>query len=308
MAYQSISDDEFRAKVAPFAAGVRSFALTVFRLEDTHNRLPAADSPAMSELAEEHSYEGRGGWDHPIVDAHLIGSLTLRAAADSCRGVAGLFTLDEMPVYPQFVLARAALDAAVAAEWLNRTGIDVRERIKRALFEYTYSAIEFSELNLSEAGAKDLEKWREVPPAYGWEVSRERHRDVIDGAKRPNLGEGIARLAASGPESRVGDALFSRLSAVTHATWFGLDWAFTDTSRHGPAAGIATMHVGASLTTACVLFVYMTRALRAAADARTHLMGWNDSAWRTASDEAAALEQSCIAVAIPGLKAAAASR
>jgi TolB protein len=66
----------------------------------------------------------------PVTDAHALGELTLRAAADYVRAFAEAFTAERLPIYRHLVVARSALESCVISWWLSEPGIARDERVK----------------------------------------------------------------------------------------------------------------------------------------------------------------------------------
>jgi hypothetical protein len=277
--------------MAPTVEEIRRFANAVRELGDLAGREPAATSPAMTEIAEGAGYRGRAGWDDPVSDAHTFGGLTLFATSDYVRGFADLFTGPQMPFYADLAMARVALESAAVAAWLNEGGISTLERIKRGICELVYSAAEVNELNLNDDAADNLAHWKSVADEFGWVGNYSRPKPIIDGTKRPRPSDGIRDLMGRNAGSRIGDLLYSRLSAVSHVTWFGMEWALhTGEAVTNPLTGLGTVPVGLDSTRVSGTAAYVVRALREAAQARVRLMGWSDAAWLEAKSAAELLE------------------
>jgi hypothetical protein len=84
--------------------------------------------------------------------------------------------------------------------------------------------------------------------------------------------------------SRIGKLQWSRLSAVSHVTWFGLRSALMlDDGAANIATGLTTVPVGTDSSAVSVQALCVIKALRQAATARFTLMGWQDDDWNTAS-------------------------
>ncbi len=110
---------------------------------------------------------------------------------------------------------------------------------------------------------------------------------IIDGTKRRRVSEGIDRLA----RSEVGNPLYSRLSAVTHVTWFGIEWALDVASaQRDEHSGMANVAIGTDGVQVSMIGFYLVRTLRAAATERFTLMGWKDSGWQEAVRQVGVLE------------------
>ena len=116
-----------------------------------------------------------------------------------------------------------------------------------------------------------------------WSLTRSRGKPFVDGVSRPSIPAGITRLLVSDEASQLGNLQWSRLSAVSHVTWFGLRSALMlDHGTTNLATGLTTVQVGAHSSAVSVQALCILRALRQAATARFALMGWQDDEWKTA--------------------------
>lgn len=252
----------------------------------------------MSELAEEPTHGARSLWEGPVTDTHGFGALTLKAATDYVHAMADLFDTSHPPLYAHLTLARAALESTVVSAWLSEPGITGVERIKRGLCEMLYSAKEVDELKLDARGSERVTFWSEVADAFGWTVTG-RMKPTIDGARRPRVSDGILELTGGEDGSRVGDLLYSRLSAVDHVTWFGLTSVFdVDAAEHDGYSGMAAVPLMVDGAKVSAYTYYVVKALHSAADKRFMLMGWGDELWREAEGSADELERRLLEVAV----------
>ena len=180
MAAQSVDPMAFREWMAPHVAAIRLFTSAV---DDVLNEKqhPGTESVAMAEIATEQNYKSRSAWEFPFTDTHSFAGATLRAASDYARSFAELFAADRPPIYAQFPVARAALEAAGVSAWLSELGIAPLDRLKRGLCELLYSANEVSSLELSDDSNQAVELWIGVADSFGWNVNNGRTKPVIDG-------------------------------------------------------------------------------------------------------------------------------
>jgi len=294
-----VSPEAFRDWIAPNVAAIGDFATAIDSLPDRHGWLPSAASRAMSELAEEHGYRARCAWEQPVTDTHMFGGATLRAASDYVRGIAGLFGGDHPPLYAHLTLARDALESAVVSAWLSESELTSGERIKRGLRELLYSANEVGPLALDPKGLERVEFWKQVGASLGWTIDNSRPKPIIDGTRRPRISTGIVELASSGTDARVGDLLYSRLSAVDHVTWFGLFSAFdSGSARRDEQTGMATVPITIDAAAVSAYAYYVVTGVHAAAVARFTLMGWLDEPWHEAAAHADTLERHSLEIAL----------
>ncbi len=303
MASRTVGPDEFRDALRPLVEALREFSAAVDAVAPRHGRTPWEDSPAMREIADEHRYSGPSGWDQPIHDTHMLGDLTLRAAADYVRTFAEAFMAERAPVYGHLVVARAALESSAVCAWLSEPGIARDARVKRGLSDFLYTAVEDSRLKIRDDD-ESVKVWIDRASKLGWQATdyngkawsdKSRGKPVVDGVGRPSTGAGITRLLVSDGESKVGQLLWSRLSAVSHVTFFGLRWALMlETREDDSLSGLATVAVGTDSTGVYTQAFCILKALRKAASAHFELMDWQDDEWLTAAGTAERHERGLI--------------
>ncbi len=292
---RTVDAAEFREAIAPTVNALRAFANAVDDLLERH-RLPTAESRAMSEIAAEQVLARRSAWTGPISDTHTFGAMTLRAAADYVRGFAELFTADRIPMWAHLVLERAA---RVISAWLNEPGVEPLERAKRGLVEQLYSAREILRLNLPGADANREHEWTNVAAAFNWTVTWSNRKPVVDGTQRPSIPAGISRLIVDDEERSIGRMLWSRLSAVTHVSWWGIEWALQHPAGEVDAAGFAPIGIGTDQAAVSEQAFCILRALQAAATTRAILTGTQDEPWQQASRQADQLAVALLRVRPP---------
>lgn len=258
--------------MAPHVSAIRDFSVAIDGVPERFGGLPSADSRAISELAAEAGYRTRSSWEQPITDTHRFGAATLKAGSDFLRAFAELFDGLHPPLYAHLTVARAGLESAVVSAWLSEPRATSIERIKRGLCELLYSANEVAALGLDSDGPDHVEFWKKAGTSFGWAVDNSRAKPIIDGTKRPRVSDGIV-AAAAGDGSRVGDLVYSRLSAVDHVTWFGLISAFDmDAAERDERSRTATVPITVDGSKVCTYAYYLVKVVRAAAQARFTLM------------------------------------
>jgi hypothetical protein len=145
----------------------------------------------------------------------------------------------------RLTLARATLEASFVAAWLNEPRISYEDRVKTGMCERLYSAAEVAKLGIKADAEETLAEYVADAFSFGWEPSFDDDgKPSVDGTSWPSIPEGITRLLARGRGGNPGPLLWSRLSAVTHSLWWGLEWAL-DLSRVQPVGpGRATVSIG----------------------------------------------------------------
>jgi hypothetical protein len=300
---KTVGNEEFRRQMGPMIGALRALANAVEAVGERHGDTPAADSQAMAELAGEAKYAERSdGWEAPVSEAHTMGSVVLRAATDAVRTFAATFAgAEQPPLYGHLVIARAALQASVVASWLSEPDIAFEERVKRALCESLYSQKELKRVASSPHVEKTLVQIKGWADALGWEYKFDGRVPVIEGTRRPSMSDGLRRLLVSAEEDQLGHLLWSRLSAVDHALWWGLVWAFHLDDVDTSGSGFATVAVGANSSKVALQAYAILRSLRCAAADRIELMGWSDDEWSEAVSPARQQERKLLEHAAAGL-------
>jgi hypothetical protein len=288
-----VDASSFRASMAPVVEAMLQFASSVRAVGPRHGNIADAGSPAMKELSSEAAWARRSGWNEPFRDTHSIGGLTLGAACDYVTVFAQVFNGEHAPVYGHLVLARAALEASVVCWWLSEPGISRNSRAQRGLSEILYSAWEERRLDLAPDARQHLIDVRQFADRLGWALvnrqrkpwsSRSRGKPFVEGEGRPSIPDGIASLLTDDVTSSIGRVQWSRLSAVTHTTFWGLRTAFQSQDVvDSPIMGRKTVPVGTHAGSVFLQVICLLKALRRSADARFCLMGWDDDDWRSAA-------------------------
>jgi hypothetical protein len=289
----------FREWMRPTVESLNAFTDAIEDAAVRHDTAPDADSQAMGELAAEDTYRSRCGWRNPVADTHSFGAMTLLASVDCTRTFAAAFATGHPPLYGHLVLARAALESSVVAWWLNEHEVAYETRVKRGLCEMLYSAREEKLLGLTPTAAQILAEREDYAAGLGWNLHWARGgKPVVDGERRPRPEAGITGLVVSDPGAQLGKALWSRLSAVNHVAWWGLQWAQELPEAPLEATGSTSVATRAdSRQVVAVQALCIVRALRASANERFKLMGWVDEAWTAALGACKTCESSLLAAA-----------
>ena len=277
---RTVGPEEFRKAMTPTITVLRALTAVADEISD---RYPAHDSQGLRELEAEPQFRERSTWENPITDTHMFGRITLRAATDNARTFAEAFDAPRPPLYGHLALARATLEASVISAWLNEPGIAYLERVKRGMCERLYSANEVRRLGIQADADETLAQYEADAISFGWQPRfDDGGKPSVDGTSRPAIPEGITRLLAGATSGNPGPVLWSRLSAVTHAVWWGLEWAF-DLDQVAPAGpGQATVAFGSETAKVAIPALSILRALRAAATDQFTLMGWTeDPSWQS---------------------------
>jgi hypothetical protein len=293
--FSTVDAEGFREAMRPVVEAIGALTEAVDAVAPRFGRQPHVDAPAMRELSDEQDYARRSGMDAPITLTHSLGGLTLTAATDYVRSFAAPFTTERMPLYGHLVEARAALESATVCWWLNEPGVARDERVKRGLSEFIYSAVEVRQLKLHDKSKQHLKDWLGFAANLGWPVTDwdgkawvrdSRGKPLVGGVGRPAPAAAIRGLLVDDETSKIGKLLWSRLSAVSHVTYFGLEHALeTAAAEPDPLSGLFTVAIATSNHSVYQQAACILKGLRRAADARFELMGWQDELWKAAQLE-----------------------
>ncbi len=272
------TDNQFRAQIEPFRVALLDLVVQTRDLRQSASFLPAADSPAMAELAEEHRFVG--AWSRePVRDAHSTSWLFLGAADDLIIALCRLFERGTPTVYAHVVLARAAMESCARAAWLAEPGIGAKRRVARGLTERLFSLAEAGKL----PGAPDtLERRRLIldeADRQGFEKKSVRGQPVS--LVEPRKGStAIVKWLFDKPDDDLGELVYRFWSAVTHSTIYGLVQSF---DRNVPqTSGLDSLvTIGMAVRTDQVQSVMAAVGLGFVEVARLHrqLFGWHSDAW-----------------------------
>ena len=303
MTSRTVGPDEFRQWMAPIVDVLRVLAQAVDAIQRERQN-PSVDSVGMTELSREQEFARQDGWQNPITDTHMLGGATLRAAADYVRTFAEAFTAERPPMYGHLVVARSALESSAIAWWLSEPGVGAEERAKRGMSELLYSATEEAWLEIRPNAAETVNEWVDYAAKLQWVATdrdgktwsvNRRGKPSVGGVSRPSVPRAMTCLLVSNDASRIGNLQWSRLSAVSHVTWFGLRWALMlDDQSANAATGLTTVPVGTDSDAVSLQALCILRALREAATARFSLMGWADDDWNEASRRAEEFESAVL--------------
>jgi hypothetical protein len=278
----------FREVLSPTVRAIGELAAAVLEMAPRKGHIPGRRSRAKAELvAQRQRYSEVAGWDEPVTDAHVFGGFTLLAATDYAQSFADLFAAGPPPVYAHLVLARAVLEACVVSAWLNDATVDVDERVRRALCEHLYSAMEVKRLGITDDLAERVSVWKTTAKALGWDATTPHNRKpTVGGSQRPSTADGIDALLTAGRPVQIGKAQWSYLSSVSHVTRYGLSEAISRSPGAAPTDGPTVADVWTKSTSVQLQAWCILRALKTAADARFALMGWRDEEWLAVCQQA----------------------
>jgi hypothetical protein len=277
-------DEQFETHIAPARNALRDLLLLADDIGYSSGQVPAADSRAMKEIAEQFRFNGDSPWGNdPVQAAHAEAQLLLLGANDSANSMARLLSSDPTPLYAHTVLARSALEHAGRSWWLMDPEIGVKRRVARGMNERIFALTESSRLPLDDERRR-AQKRRTALLDIGVELG---FRKVRDNKKRPALDEQrpgqteiIRKLLATGDDRRLGQILYGFFSAVAHGTLFGLSNSVKLDAPEVPK--IPGFTFGGAYTRSSEVVIVLSAVLIGlgeAIDRRNKLFGWQSADW-----------------------------
>jgi hypothetical protein len=285
-------DKAFEAHVAPVREALAALLDAFDQLRDEWGSLPAADSPAMAELATGAQFKGSSTWGDPVHAAHNLGQLLLFALGDCASSLVRVLSPGATPVYAHVVLARASLELASRAWWLFEPAIGVRLRAARGMNERIFGLSQQSRLPLSDQDrARSSERLDELFAdaarlrfqTVGRRPTSVRYLEEM----RPGQTQLIKKLLSADGDSSLGAFIYGVLSAVAHGMTFGLTSSVkADPTNPAKPPGVTW---GAVYTDSLDVVHVLTAVIlgtRAAHGRQNELFGWASESWSAAAADA----------------------
>lgn len=236
--------------------------------------VPAADSSAMRDLAEEATLS-RPGLAEPVRTLFTLASFGLQSVEDHARSMCTLLEeRAQVPVYSHVVLARAAAENAGRVFWLV-SGSSTRVRVARAMNDQLYS----------------LRYLARLPQETHRTNPNRRQTEILDAAEdlgftlvnrfveedRPSASRVIKAVMG---DDALGAALYNYQSAVAHGTSFGLLASVDPETIADTPLGLGP-RVAQVTTASGVLGAFATvqLALMNAVEAHRAYFGWPPDGW-----------------------------
>ena len=275
------SDEQFRAQIEPFRVALVDLVGQTRGLREAASYHPAADAPAMGELAEEHRFAGEWGQE-PVRTAHSASWICFTATEDLITAFCRLFEHGPPPVYAHLVLARAALESCARAAWLAEPGITLRRRIARGVNERLYSLAEQVRLP-GVPGTQALARRRSIldeAHRQGFDKVSGKGQSVVSVLEPRKANTALVKWLLENPDDDLGELAYRFWSSIAHSTLYGLAQSFgspvTQTSSLDLMATVPVMvtaeQVQVAMTTVGLAYVEAGRR-------HEQLFGWRSDGW-----------------------------
>jgi hypothetical protein len=291
MAEDAVPGDGFVDAVAPTVSALLDLAAAYHQMQARHGLVPAAESPAMADLAAEERF-CRNGWREPVETAHSLSGLLCFAGIDHATGYAKLFASlsPPVPVYSHLAVARAALEAFAWGRWLADTTVDVDGRVKRGVvyrLDGNRSRRRIPELRTQ--AAEILQRYKDGLPS-GWDIFCNSKQVRCGGVELPFPKAVIAQVLQTGrgptPED-LGGLLWGYLSGISHSADYALMLSAELVEEPSDLAAAPVANLVTSARTVHLVGVTLLRAAIEGCTMRFRLYGWSsDEAWEAAVEKA----------------------
>jgi hypothetical protein len=280
----------FEAHVAPVRDALSGLLDASDEVRDAAGSLPAADSPAMAEVAQESNFRGGEPWGaDPVGAAHSQAQLLVFAAEDCARSLVRLLAPGPTPVYSHTVVARATLELAGRAWWLLEPAISVRLRIARGMNERIYALSQQIRLPLPAEEREGARKRRTALLDEGSKLKFKKGRvdrktpPHLD-ERRPGQTELIKSMLRMENDESLGAFVYGFYSAVAHGTLFGLTSSVSSEHPNMPKTpgvtwGAIVTSSGDVVSVLSAVIIGWVEAIRR----RNSLFGWESVSWNGAA-------------------------
>jgi hypothetical protein len=289
-----MTDVEFRAAMRPLTSALASYAKAAAELGEVNGLLPAADSPAMAEIASQSRWS-QPDWKEPAYNAHVYGSVIVHLIAEHIASYAAIINDAAVgPTFAHLAHLRAVMDSSTVAHWLTDPTIGVEARIQRSLVYRLNSANQLNGIKdqIPSAGTESTrikQACIDFVTANGWAFEG----NSLEGETLPRDGIGFCGLALGAPETDLERVLWTYASSTQHAKWFALGQIVhqkRDEVRVDPLdPSLMTLPIIVEGETLRLVGCLMWRAAKAVVDERCVLMGWQKS--QTLLDAEAAIDE-----------------
>jgi hypothetical protein len=192
---------------------------------------PAAGSPAASTAATDARWSDRAWGQRPMRDAYLAAVLPLASAQDHLEHLAHAIGTGPL-AFAYGTLARGSMEAAGRAWWLLDPDIDDARRLGRYMTDRLYSwqetvrladGITGADQDVREQQTQRMEAVAACAERHGFLVRRQQRVPVSVGEPRPTSMKLLDAILADPADGlSTGATLYRMLSAVAHATLYGL--------------------------------------------------------------------------------------
>lgn len=279
----------FMAEIEPMRAVVLDLVHQTHARREATSLIPAADSPAIGEMAQTAELSARVG-GQPILDALSLANLELVAAEDAIQAQCHLVAMRQPFLYVDKILVRCSLEASGRALWLLDPTLDARRRACRGLTQRLVDLTAMIKLLGGDQRQSRIERREELvrrARAAGLIVHRRKGHPPEVEDHWPSERKVMRDLLAYGEEDEidVGDIAQRFLSLFVHATTAGLLQARSTTWPAGVRPpptldGMVASPLTMNSSDVRFMLVLAAAGYMIAANANARLHGWDDEPWR----------------------------
>jgi hypothetical protein len=252
-------------------------------------QIPLAHSPGMAEIAGEAAF-CNDYWSNPVQEAHSFGGLLMFATFDHFTAYTRLLSTNPIPYFSSQVTARAGIDAASLAYWLNEPAIGTKARVQRGQATLLAASRQMKRAPdyISDAHATADRMAASVEAgaaAHGWSISGKREQPRVGDEALPKPTAALDTVLddpsfPNDPNPPVAGGLWWWLSGYTHSGVHVLVQQIEETSApHASALGIRQGQIAVTAEHTAAVAATLARGVRKAMSAYRHLVGAEIADW-----------------------------
>jgi hypothetical protein len=252
-------------------------------------QMPLAHSPGMAEIAGEAAF-CNADWSNPVQQAHSFGGLLTFATLDHFAAYTRLLSTNPVPYFSSQATARAGIDAASLAYWLNEPAIGTRARVQRgqAMLLGAARQMERAPDYVSDAHAtadRIAASVKAGAVAHGWSISGKREQPRVGAEALPKPTSAFDTVLddpsfPDDPNPPVAEGVWWWLSGYTHSGVHVLVQQIEETSAPDASAlGIRQGQIAVTAEHTAAIAATLARGVRKAMNAYRRLVGAEIAEW-----------------------------
>lgn len=276
--------DGFFNAVAPLRELIDEVLSMADVRQDPIPTLPAAESQAMSEIANEHQLACNEWGDNPIRHALGLATVLMTVAEDHLESLSNMYTpAESLSIFTPPVVLRSLLETLGRTHWLVDTSIGFKRRAGRGKTETVHNA-HWQRLMVSGADRKAYDRLvdrRAVVVAaerLGYETGKQDDACWI-GEPRLSSRKAIDRLFTGIAGEKRPGTIFRHTSAIAHATLHGIFSSIEIDTGSSTALGGHMGQIGTSSNDVQAILGVGLYAYVAVAHERRTWLGWLTPEW-----------------------------
>ena len=252
-------------------------------------QMPLAHSPGMEEFAGEAAF-CNAHWSNPVQEAHSFGGLLTFATFDHFAAYTRLLLTNPVPYFSSQATARAGIDAASLAYWLNEPAIGTRARVQRgqAILLAASRQMKRAPDYLPDAHTtahRIAVSVKAGAAAHGWSISGKREQPRVGDEELPKPRTAFDAVLddpsfPDDPNPPVAEGLWWWLSGYTHSGVHVLVQQIEEMSTpHSSVLGIKQGRIAVTAEHTAAIAATLALGVRRAMHAYRRLVGAEVAEW-----------------------------